>query len=58
MSFFYGDTDWMDKNGGQTCIEKNSFYGAHSKVHIVPTSDHHMYFDNPEEFTSLILEDL
>ena len=29
-----------------------------SKLYIVEDSDHHMYFDNPEHFLKLILDDL
>lgn len=58
VSFFYGDRDWMNKEGGISVVSKNPFKGVHSHVHIVDNSDHHMYFDNPEDFSNKILKDL
>ena len=58
VSFFYGDRDWMPKEGGIRVIEKNPFKESHSHLHIIEDSDHHMYFDNPDEFSKRIIEDL
>ena len=50
VSFFYGDSDWMDVNAGRRVVNNNKFKGSYSHVYMVTNSDHHMYFDNPEEF--------
>lgn len=58
VSFFYGDRDWMMKIGGENVVKKNPFKEKHSHVHIIEDSEHHMYFDNPEDFAKKILLDL
>ena len=58
ISFFYGDVDWMQREGGDNVIAKNPFSGTHSHVHIVENSGHHLYFDNPEGLVETIYEDL
>ena len=58
ISFFYGDLDWMMKEGGEYVVSKNKFNGTQSHVYFVESSGHHMYFDNPEEFANLIIEDI
>ena len=50
VSFFYGENDWMIKDGGENVINKNQYKGNHSHLHVISHSDHHMYFDNPKEF--------
>ena len=54
VSFYYGDIDWMDVNGGKRVVERNQFKDI-SRVYVVSNSDHHMYLDNPEEFSRLII---
>ena len=58
VSFFYGAQDWIKKSGGEIVVGKNPFRGTLSHVHIVEESDHHMYWDNPDELARLILYDL
>ena len=58
ISFFYGDIDWMDQDGGKRVIEKNIYADSLSRLYIVSNSDHHMYLDNPQEFANLIIEDI
>ena len=58
VSFFYGDIDWMDCNGGERIVERKNHCKDISKVYIVKNSDHHMYMDNPEEFAYLIINDI
>jgi len=58
VSFFYGDIDWMDIEGGRRVVEINQFKGTHSHVYEVSNSDHHMYIDNPDEFAQLIIMDI
>ncbi len=58
VSFFYGAQDWIKRSGGDNVVAKNFSNGNLSHVHIIENSDHHMYWDNPEEFAAKILEDL
>ena len=58
VSFFYGAQDWIKRSGGDNVVAQNPYNGTLSHVHIIENSDHHMYWDNPEEFASKILEDL
>jgi pimeloyl-ACP methyl ester carboxylesterase len=50
ISFFYGAEDWIKRSGGDNVVAKNRFSGTLSHVHIIENSDHHMYWDNPDEF--------
>ena len=52
------DFDWMYTPAGEKLLQKNPYYNTHSKVYIIENSDHHMYFDNPQEFANKILLDL
>ena len=54
VSIFFGDRDWMPKYGLEELIENR----PDIKVHTISDSDHHLYFDNPKEFTEKLLEDL
>ncbi len=61
ISFFYGAQDWIKRAGGDVVIAKNPVCierPNECKVHIIPNSDHHMYWDNPKEFAKAILDDL
>ncbi len=58
VSFFYGAQDWIKRSGGDYVIENKKHKDDISKVNIVENSDHHMYWDNPQEFATLILKDL
>ena len=58
VSFFYGAQDWIKRSGGDNVVSQNPYNGTLSHVHIIENSDHHMYWDNPEEFASKILLDL
>ena len=57
VSFYYGDIDWMDIEGGNRVVEINKFKDL-SKVYKIKNSDHHMYLDNPQEFASEIIKDI
>ena len=60
ISFIYGDHDWtrvVDQDYAKVCVEANQFK-EDSKFHLVPDSDHNMHMDNPEELSSLIIDDL
>ena len=57
VSFYYGSKDWMntDFNGvkiSEILLER----GEH--ISIIDNSDHHIYFDNPEDLLMLLIQDL
>ena len=59
MSYFYGDIDWMDEQAGLRVVSKNRYAASKlSEVYFITNSDHHMYFDNPDEFAGLIINDI
>ncbi|CDW82640.1 UNKNOWN [Stylonychia lemnae] len=58
VSIFYGDRDWMPQEGALNVINKNPYRGTHSHFHIIKNSNHHLYFDNPDELSKKILKDL
>jgi cardiolipin-specific phospholipase len=59
VSFYYGDSDWMDKRGGQRVVSNNIFNVAQegsdnkplSVVHIIDDSDHNLHLDNPKQLS-------
>ena len=66
ISFYYGDSDWMDHRGGRRVVDKNIFKYSNeatedkgmSQVHIINESDHHLYLDNPKELAGLMIADI
>ena len=57
VSFYYGSRDWMntdfnDKKISEILIERGE------KVFIIDNSDHHLYFDNPDELIQSLNIDL
>lgn len=55
VAFFYGDRDWMGADGGYKTKQLNP---AKTLVYTISNSDHHMYWDNPEELVDKMLESL
>lgn len=55
ISFFYGDRDWMDMEGGRTAQQLLKEAG-HTKVDLflVPQAGHHVYLDNVAQFNPLL----
>jgi cardiolipin-specific phospholipase len=53
MAFIYGDRDWMDSKGAYAVRDQASVPVV---VKVVKNSDHHLYWDNPEEFAEAIVE--
>ena len=53
--FFYGDRDWMVADGGYKTKEKSDGIVF---VNIISNSDHHMYWDNPQELQEKMIESL
>lgn len=66
ISFYYGDSDWMDYRGGQRIVDKNIFKYSNdetqkkalSKLYIIQDSDHHLYLDNPKELARIMVGDI
>ncbi|CAI2372620.1 unnamed protein product [Moneuplotes crassus] len=56
ISFYFGEKDWMN-----TCFNgfnvSQQLQDAGEKVYIVPEAGHHIYFGNPDEAFSMILDD-
>ena len=55
IAFFYGDRDWIVSDGGYKTKEISS---SQILVYTISNSDHHMYWDNPEELIQKIIEAL
>jgi pimeloyl-ACP methyl ester carboxylesterase len=55
ISFFYGEHDWMLASAGETVKAKHSEV---CRVWVVEDSNHHLYIDNPTEFSRVIIEDM
>ena len=51
--FIYGDSDWLDLALNGLKISEVLKEEGHN-VHVLPDSDHHLYFDNPEELLNII----
>jgi pimeloyl-ACP methyl ester carboxylesterase len=58
ISFYYGDYDWMPRDGSQNILNKNRYKNTHSHFFEIEKSDHHLYFDNPYDFCEKLLLDL
>ena len=65
----YGDNDWVRGMETEAPIEicnKNKFAAKSeteqglivSKYHIIPTSDHHIHFDNPGALANSLINDV
>ncbi|KAG8425198.1 hypothetical protein J3458_001928 [Metarhizium acridum] len=72
--FMYGENDWMDVAGGLAAEEKLKeaklralLHGTDEekrnengsvKVVVIPKAGHHLYLDNPDDFNSLLTEEM
>lgn len=54
IAFYYGDRDWVVPDGAHKM--KNLY--SNMMVYTISDSDHHMYWDNPEELSEKMLEAL
>jgi len=50
VSFFYGDRDWMDKEGGMAAQRLLT----DARVFLVPNAGHHVYLDNVPYFNEAL----
>jgi hypothetical protein len=57
LSFFYGTRDWMDLDfDGESISTILKKIGV--KVYMIDDADHHIYFDNPEQTQTNMIEEL
>jgi len=55
VTFFYGEVDWMEP---KSAIELLDILRVPANVEIVSGAGHHLYFDNPADFTESIIRNL
>jgi pimeloyl-ACP methyl ester carboxylesterase len=55
IAFFYGDRDWMVADGGLKTKERSD---GMVLIYTISNSDHHMYWDNPEELKTAMIDAL
>ncbi|CAG9323336.1 unnamed protein product [Blepharisma stoltei] len=53
MAFFFGDIDWVKPDGARQ-LEKN--YSGKMLIYMISHSDHHLYWDNPQELAEKMIE--
>lgn len=59
VTFAYGDTDWMDPEGGAKAIENLTAAGnTQAKLYTVKHAGHHLYLDNPAAVNKLLVKEL
>ncbi|CDW84874.1 UNKNOWN [Stylonychia lemnae] len=58
VSIYYGDTDWMRKDGAEDIINQNPYKGTQSHIFTISESNHQMFFDNPAELVKIMIQDL
>ena len=69
ISIMYGDTDWvggLESDAPKLICDSSKYKGNSendeglliSKLHIVPTSDHQLHFDNPMGLANSIINDV
>ncbi|THH33833.1 hypothetical protein EUX98_g357 [Antrodiella citrinella] len=59
VTFVYGDSDWMDPEGGSQSVENMRQAGnGQGRMYIVPHAGHHLYLDNPKATNDLLIKEL
>jgi len=53
IEIYYGDIDWMCKEGAKRVIASGAVRGS---IHIVPNAGHAMNFENPSYVANLLIE--
>ncbi|KAK9447707.1 Alpha/Beta hydrolase protein [Limtongia smithiae] len=56
--WMYGDNDWMDAAAGVKAAKIMNDNGVRSECVIVSKAGHHLYLDNPDEFNSIVVNEL
>jgi cardiolipin-specific phospholipase len=55
VTFMYGDSDWMDVEGGRAAQKVLAEAGnTDVDVHVVKNAGHHLYLDNPDDSNAII----
>ncbi|CAK9781366.1 alpha/beta-hydrolase [Cutaneotrichosporon oleaginosum] len=55
VTFMYGDSDWMDVEGGRAAKAVLTEAGNRNvDVHVVKNAGHHLYLDNPDDSNAII----
>lgn len=59
ITFAYGDTDWMDPEGGAKAIENLAAAGnTQTKLYKVKNAGHHLYLDNSDAVNRILVKEL
>jgi len=59
VTFVYGDSDWMDPEGGANAIKNLVAAGnTQSRLYSVKHAGHHLYLDNPVAVNRLLVKEL
>lgn len=54
--WMYGDKDWMNRKGGEYCVERLGQLGSEDSTYeLIEDAGHHIYLDNPEHFNKLLI---
>eukprot|EP01016_Furgasonia_blochmanni_P050780 TRINITY_DN7902_c0_g1_i2.p1 TRINITY_DN7902_c0_g1~~TRINITY_DN7902_c0_g1_i2.p1 ORF type:complete len:372 (-),score=55.93 TRINITY_DN7902_c0_g1_i2:334-1449(-) len=56
LSFFYGETDWMDAEGAKRV--QGNYGGKSCKLNIVPDSGHQLTLERPDILTRSLIEEV
>jgi cardiolipin-specific phospholipase len=59
VTFVYGDSDWMDPEGGSQSVENLRQAGnGKGKMFIIPHAGHHVYLDNAAAVNKVLRQEL
>jgi len=59
VTFIYGDSDWMDPEGGANAIKNLAAAGnTQSRLYSVKNAGHHLYLDNSVAVNRLLVKEL
>ncbi|CAG9329883.1 unnamed protein product [Blepharisma stoltei] len=53
LAFFFGDIDWVKPDGAR---QLKKHYSGKMLIYMISHSDHHLYWDNPEDLSEKMLE--
>ncbi|CAH0477204.1 unnamed protein product [Peronospora belbahrii] len=58
LTFIYGEHDWMDYYNGLGIVQRFKEKGHAADLHHVRNAGHQMFMENPDEFSSILIESL